>query len=315
MNRNYEPEYMAEQNKTYSLQEVEEAIEAGDTLESLAIRCTEDNAVILNIGDGITGRIEFEDIEFRLDGVEVRPISAISRVGRHVKYIPVDIKQIADGKYEVCCSRKLAQEICYDNYVSRLIPGDIIDAKVSKIEKYGVFCDIGCGIVALLPTNYISITHIADPVNTLGGIKKLKVVVRQIQSDGKIQLTHRELIGTWDEEVSKFKEGQAVCGVVLAVQEYGVFIRISQNLSGLANIPREIKVKTGDIVSVYITSITHENMKVKLSIIDRIDGNSEQISFKYYIKSGHIDKWVYTSKHNISDKRRIETDFTEMDRR
>lgn len=310
MSRTFEPEYMAEKNRTYSLQEVEEAIDNGDILESMAVSCTEDRTVMLSIGDGITGRITFEDIEFRIDGLETKPISAISRVGRHVKYIPISIKNIEEGKYEVECSRKIAQEICYDEYISRLIPGDIIDAKVVKIERYGVFCDIGCGIVALLPTNYISVTHIVDPRDVLSTIKKLKVVVRQIQDDGKIQLTHKELLGTWDEEISKFKEGQTVCGAVISIKDYGIFVRISQNLSGLANIPGDIEVKPGDIVSVHISSITRENMKVKLNIIDKISDNSEQLSFKYYVEGPHIDKWVYTSKDSKSNKRQIETDFT-----
>lgn len=310
MSRIFEPEYMTEKNRIYSLQEVEDAIENSDILESMAVSCTEDKTVILNIGEGITGYINFQDIEFRIDGLDVKPISAISRVGRHVKYIPISIRNIDEGKYEVMCSRKLAQEICNDKYISRLMPGDIIDAKIVKIEKYGVFCDIGCGIVALLPTNYISVTHIVDPKELLSSVKKLKVVVRQIQEDGKIQLTHKELLGTWDEEISKFKEGQTVCGAIISIKEYGVFVRISQNLSGLANIPTDMEVKPGDIVSVHISNITRENMKVKLHIIDKISNNSEQLSFKYYVEEPHIDKWVYTSKDSKSTKRQIETDFT-----
>jgi small subunit ribosomal protein S1 len=194
--------------------------------------------------------------------------------------------------------------MCYENYISKLSVGDIIDAHVTKIVGYGIFCDIGCGIIALLPTNNISVTHIVNPTVELKGLSTLKVIVKSIKEDNKIELTHKELLGTWKEQIAQFAEGDLVKGTVLSVEDYGVFIRLSQNLSGLAEVPETIELKPGDIVSTRIQSIQDKNMKVKLSVVEKIEDNDDKlIKFKYYVNEPHITDWVYsteTAKKQIS---------------
>ena len=198
------------------------------------------------------------------------------------------------------------------NFISKLIPGDIIDAKVLKIVNYGVFCDIGCGITALLPTNNISVTHVVNPTELLKGLSRMKVVVERNDNPFKIQLSHKELLGTWEEEVAQFQEGDIVPGMVLSVEEYGIFVRISQNLSGLAEISN-INVSTGDLVSVKILSIRPDNMKVKLNITEKIKYDTveeikeaKKLKFKYSQTGGHITKWVYSTQ---TAKKQIVSEF------
>jgi small subunit ribosomal protein S1 len=218
--------------------------------------------------------------------------------------MPIDFHIEDDGTVIVNCSRKAVQKMCYENYISKLSVGDIIDAHVMKIVGYGIFCDIGCGIIALLPTNSISVTHIVNPMVELKGISTLKVIVKAIREDGKIELTHKELLGTWKEQIAQFAEGDLVKGTVLSVEDYGVFIRLSQNLSGLAEVPEGLELNSGDTVSVRIQSIQDKNMKVKLSIVEKIEDNEDKtIRFKYYVNEPHITDWVYsteTAKKQIS---------------
>ena len=196
--------------------------------------------------------------------------------------------------------------MCYDDYISKLTPGDVIDAHALKIVSYGIFCDIGCGIVALLPTNNISVTHIVDPMNELKGISALKVVVKNIDENLRVELSHKELLGTWEEEVADMHDGDVTYGTVLSVESYGTFVRISQNVSGLAdNI--DFDVEPGDLVSVRIQSIQHKNMKVKLTIIDNIGSVEDKpMRFKYYITEGHISDWVYSTD---TARKKIESHF------
>lgn len=69
-------------------------------------------------------------------------------------------------------------------------------------------------------------------------------------------MTHKELLGTWMENASWFCPGETVRGTVRSVKEYGSFIELTPNLSGLAD-ARE-KLDPGDGVSVYIKSIRPE---------------------------------------------------------
>lgn len=301
----YSPEYLTGMKREpMTMKFVHRAISNGAILEALVTSCDDDLTLKLELGKGIYGYIPFEDIEYRHDNSEIKDIAALSKVGRHIKFKMISFSK-ENGQIKVHCSRKEAQKDCYENYISKLSPGDITDARIVRIENYGVFCDIGCGFVALLPTNNISVTHVVNPKELLENISRLKVVVKEINTDGKIQLTHKELLGTWTEEASKFSRGDTVCGAVLSVEEYGVFIRLSQNLSGLAAPTQDIKINTGDLVSVRINSISDKSMKIKLTIIDKIDNCSESVRFKYYKTEGNIKEWVYSD----TGKKRISTTF------
>lgn len=302
----YSPEYITHRNREeMSLNAVKQAIRMQSILEARVIKCDSDNNLTIEIGKNIIGIIPFSELEYHPDGTPIKPASATSKVNRHIKYIPISIRK-EDDIFIVDCSRKQVQKICYDNYISNLTPGDVIDAYVLKIMNYGIFCDIGCGIVALLPTNNISVTHIVNPAIELRGISTLKVVVNHIDENYRVELTHKELLGTWEEEVASFNEDDVTYGTVLSVEEYGVFVRLSQNLSGLADIT-ELELKPGDLVSVRIQSIQNRNMKIKLTIIDKVGAaNDKPMRFKYYITEPHIKDWVYST---ATAKKQIESHF------
>lgn len=302
----YSPEYMTHRNRgELSLNAIKQAIRMQSILEARVIKCDSDNNLTIEIGKNIIGIIPFSELEYHPDGTPIKPASATSKVNRHIKYIPISVRK-EDDLFIVDCSRKQVQKICYDNYISKLTPGDVIDAYVLKIMNYGIFCDIGCGIVALLPTNNISVTHIVNSAIELKGISTLKVVVNRIDENYRVELTHKELLGTWEEEVASFSEDDVTYGTVLSVEEYGVFVRLSQNLSGLADIT-ELELKPGDLVSVRIQSIQNRNMKIKLTIIDKVGTATDKpMRFKYYITEPHIKEWVYST---ATAKKQIESHF------
>lgn len=302
----YDPEFFSGMKREpMTLNFIKQAIEDKAVLEALVISCDNEHTLKLNLGKGIAGEIKFNELEYNYNGSDSKVVAAISKVGKRVKFIPTDIDK-QGGEYVVQCSRRLAQQDCFDNYISKLQVGDIIPAKTIKSENYGVFCDIGCGIVALLPTSCVSTTHIVNPKETLKDLGNLYVVIRSIDKDFRIQLTHKELLGTWDEEASRFSVGDVVIGTILRVEDYGYFIKLSQNLSGLAELVDDLNLKPGDRVSVKINAIMSINMKVKLEILEKLDIELEKIKFEYTKTSGHLDKWVYsTSKSN----KRIETIF------
>lgn len=302
----YSPEYITHRNREeMSLNAIKQAIRMQSILEARVTKCDSNNNLTIEIGKNIIGIIPFNELEYHPDGTPIKPASATSKVNRHIKYIPISIRK-EDGIFIVDCSRKQVQKICYDNYISNLTPGDVIDAYVLKIMNYGIFCDIGCGIVALLPTNNISVTHIVNPAIELRGISTLKVVVNHVDENYRVELTHKELLGTWEEEVTSFNEDDVTYGTVLSVEEYGVFVRLSQNLSGLADVT-ELELKPGDLVSVRIQSIQNRNMKIKLTIIDKVGTATDKpMRFKYYITEPHIKDWVYST---ATAKKQIESHF------
>lgn len=231
-----------------------------------------------------------------------RDIALISRVGKAVCFTVMGFENTVDGVRAVL-SRRLAQEACRRQYLTCRRTGDIVRAKVTRLESFGAFCDIGCGVTALMPIAGMSVSRISHPRDRLRVGMDICAVILSME-DGRICLSQRELLGTWEQNVARFSQGETVMGIVRSIEPYGVFIELAPNLAGLAE-PRD-DLAPGQMVSVYIKSILADKMKVKLIIID-VGGQAPPPAVPdYYITEGHIDRFVYSPP---AADRRIEMVF------
>ena len=257
-------------------------------VEATVTLCDYEHNLLVDLGE-IKGIIPREEGAIGIREGTVRDIALISRVGKPVSFIIESVD--ADNKTAVL-SRRAAQEKCQAEYISSLIPGDIINAKVTHLENFGAFCDIGCGIIALMPIDAISVSRISHPSDRFSSGDSIKAAVKSIDELGRVSLSQRELLGTWEENAAEFLQGETVEGIVRTVEDYGIFIELAPNLAGLAE-PRD-DVEAGQKVSVYIKSIIKEKMKLKLIIIDVFDAEKRSSPIKYFIDDGHIDRWQYS---------------------
>ena len=160
----------------------------------------------------------------------------------------------------------------------------------------------------MLPLEHISVSRISHPADRFSPGQKILAVIRAMDPERRrFTLTHRELLGTWMENASRFQVGDTVTGIVRSIREYGTFIELTPNLSGLAD-NRE-GICEGDAVSVRIRSIRPENMKVKLQLIDRLPPPENPAPLRYQITDGVLERWIYSPPGCV--KTPVETDFTE----
>ncbi len=274
-----------------SVTALKEAMLTGDILEAKAFMCDSEHNLIVNLGS-IRGVIPKNEGALGIKEGTVRDIALISRVGKSVCFTVTEICTDKRGLPYAILSRRNAQLKCREEFVSTLTPGDIISAKITHLESFGAFCDIGCGIIALLPIDSISVSRISHPRDRFRTGDTIKAVVKNIAEDGKITLTHKELLGTWAENADKFCAGQTVSGVIRSVESYGIFVEITPNLAGLAEPRNDCFI--GQKTSVYIKSIIPEKMKVKLIIIDNFDSDYSP-KIEYFKSEGHIDSWFYST--------------------
>ena len=278
-----------------------EAALAGTVLEARAVMC--DAAHNLHVEmPAMPGIIPYEEGAVGIADGTTRDIALISRVGKAVCFTVNGFEHTADGVRAVL-SRRAAQERCRTHYLRRLSPGDILPARVTRLETFGAFCDIGCGLSALMPIAGMSVSRIAHPADRLRVGMDILGVVSSMEN-GRICLSQRELFGTWEENVALFTQGETVIGVVRSVESYGVFIELTPNLAGLAE-PRQ-DLYPGQCVSVYIKSILPEKMKVKLIVIDTATAQPAVEEPSYFITEGHLDRWVYSP---AAAPKRIESVF------
>lgn len=285
-----------------ALQGVREAMERGEILEARAVMCDSEHNLSVDLGC-MRGFIPREEGAVGIREGTVRDIAVISRVGRAVSFLVTDIVTDAAGRTLAILSRAGAQRRCIKEYINTLVPGDIIPARVTHLEPFGAFCDIGCGVAALMPIDTISVSRIEHPDERFAVGMDIRAVIKS-RVGTRITLSHKELLGTWEENAASFAVGETVAGVVRSIENYGAFVELTPNLAGLAELRDDLRV--GDAASVYIKSMIPRRMKIKLIIIDTFSRSHVPSPPRYFLGEGHIDRFVYSPQ---DCEKHIETDF------
>ena len=145
--------------------------------------------------------------------------------------------------------------------------GNILQGTVKSIKPYGAFVEVAENVVGLLHLEDISISRIKNPKDRYKVGSKIKVQVKSYDSNtGRLSLSTKELLGSWEDNIKDFSEKTVVKGIVRNRDKYGVFVELKPNLVGLAEY--KSYVSYGDEVNVFIKKISKETKKVKLVIVD-----------------------------------------------
>lgn len=279
-----------------------EAALKGTILEGRVSVCTEAHDMIIDL-PAMKGIIPREEGALGIADGSTRDIALITKVNKPVCFKVMSIAADENGEMTAYLSRRAAQQECLDGFISQLASGDVIPARVTHMEQFGAFVDIGCGIPSLIPIDAISVSRISHPSDRFYNGEDIKVIVKAC-SDGRVWLSHKELLGTWEENAALFKAGETVSGTIRSVESYGIFVELTPNLAGLAE-PKE-GVKEGQQAGVYIKALIPEKMKVKLIIVDVFDSVRIPKQIEYFTDKTKIEHWRYSTEQS---QRVIETRF------
>lgn len=190
-------------------------------------------------------------------------------INKKNKKIPVCIKEIiesADGKFEIICSKKILELKVRKWMYMHLKPGVKLKGKVVSIVDYGAFVDVGGGVMGLIKLSDISNSPLRNPNEILKVGQRINVIVKKYDRDtGKIELSYKEQLGNFEQNVKKIKEGDILEGTVKNRIKTGVFVEIKPGLVGLAEHVNGIEY--GQKVLVSVKKISIEKEKIKLVII------------------------------------------------
>ena len=237
-------------------------------------------------------------------GEAIKDIAVLTRVGRPTCFVITGTSVEDNGQEIYLLSRAAAQRRCRREYLDALEPGSVIPCTVTHIENFGAFCDIGCGISALLPIDCLSVSRISSPNDRVQVGQQLLCAIKNRDVQGRIVLTLRELLGTWSENAACFAPGETVVGIVRSVEDYGVFIEIAPNLAGLAE--ADSSLHPGQAVSVYIKNILPDKMKIKLVVVNKNLSQPLRFEPHYFVTRGRLKKWTYSTPQS---HKQIETIF------
>jgi len=304
-NKIYLPEGLREP-LPLTLPALKDARDRGTILEGMVTRC--DSSLNLHVdlgcGEGIIPRPEA--VASWISGAG-RDIALLSRVGKPVCFHVTGLAADEKGAPSITLSRRSAQEEAGRYFAGHLRPGMVLSARITHMEPFGAFADIGCGVIALLPIEHISVSRIPHPDQRFRRGQRILAAVSAVDpSLPRFTLTHKELLGTWLENASRFHAGETVTGIVRSVQDYGCFVELAPNLSGLAD--RKAGIREGDRVSVYLRSIRPERMKIKLHIIEKLPSLRLPPPLRYQRTDGPLERWVYSPPG--CEKPAVETVFS-----
>ncbi len=263
------------------------SVNTGNIYQAMCIKCDEFHNLHVDLG-GLKGIIPREETALDMKNGKAKEVAILSRVGKPVSF---QVMSIGENGL-VLLSRRAAQEEAKRYFLSAVHVGDVIPAVVQNPADFGAFCDIGCGLTALMRIDRCCISRLQSTSDLLCTGQHIFCAVLHIDDhSGRIELTGRELLGTWQENAQLFRQGQTVAGVVRSIMPYGAFIELTPNLSGLAE-PEE-GLEIGTPVSVYIRSIQEQKHKIKLNILEKLPYPAQRPSTEYRVTQGRLSKWEY----------------------
>jgi len=152
-----------------------------------------------------------------------------------------------------------------------------IEGKITAITNFGVFVSFGEGIEGLIHISELAWQRIDSPSEMYKVGDNIKAEI--ISIDGaKVFLSAKKLLkDPWLEASAKYKTGQVVPGIILKINPFGLFVKLDDEIHGLAHIsqlnlePKE-KIselfKADEVKDFEIVSISPAEHRLGLKLAD-----------------------------------------------
>ena len=119
-----------------SMAELRAAIVSGEILQATALAFDVHRQLRFDLG-GVRGVMPFAACAEGADTGAVRDIAVLTRVGRATCFVIESLEEDAEGRPFFRLSRAKAQQMCREEYLDALGPGDILPCAVTHIESFG----------------------------------------------------------------------------------------------------------------------------------------------------------------------------------
>lgn len=147
-----------------------------------------------------------------------------------VKIIDCDQK---NGKIILSEKAKVSKEI--EAKLAGCKVGDVVSGEVSGIVDFGAFI-IFDGIEGLIHISELAWELVEKPSDIVKTGEKIEAQIITIEG-GKVSLSLKALKpNPWDEIEKKYKKGDVITGLVVRFNPFGAFVRVDNEIQGLAHI-------------------------------------------------------------------------------
>ena len=114
--------------------------------------------------------------------------------------------------------------------------GMIVEGKITAITNFGVFVNFDDGMEGLIHISELAWQRIDSPSELYKVNDKIKAEIVSIDGS-KIFLSAKKLLqDPWLEASAKYKVGQIISGTILKINPFGLFVKLDEEIHGLAHI-------------------------------------------------------------------------------
>ncbi|MDR3608095.1 MAG: 30S ribosomal protein S1 [Oligoflexia bacterium] len=247
-----------------------------------------DYGAFVELEDGVEGLIHVSEMSWT---ERVKHPSKVLNVGDEVecKVLEVDSKQ-----KRISLGLKQLQANPWDELELKFPIGTIVEGTVKSVTDFGVFVDLNVGIDGLVHVSDLSWTKkFAHPSEKFKKDDPIKAVVLGIDKENeKFSLGIKQLErDPWESIKTRYRQGQAIDGVVTKLTDFGAFVEIEEGVEGLIYVseiadhriekPADV-LKLGDKVRAEILSIEPRERRIGLSI-KQLGRSEERANYESFV--------------------------------
>jgi ribosomal protein S1 len=194
---------------------------------------------------------------------------------------PVEVVEVDRERRRIVVSRRAILARQRDEKrqtaVKSLEPGSVVSGRVTKVEPFGAFVDLG-GVEGLVHVSQMAWKRVEKPDEIVKAGDVVKVQVLEVSEDGRrIGLGMKQLLpDPWITTTAEHPPGSLVEGTVTRLAPYGAFVQIAEGVEGLAHIsqlsPHDVRsarevVKEGQKVTVRVVNVDLDQRRIGLSLL------------------------------------------------
>ena len=260
--------------------EVENELEVGDAIK-VTVSNIEDYGAFVDLGNDIEGFLHISEISWNKN---IQNPKDFLNEGQE---IDVEVIEIDSKGRRLRVSLKKLLDKPFDEFAKTHKEGDIIKGVVATLTDFGAFVKLG-SIDGLLHNEdaYWNKNEKCKDLMKTGDEVEVKIIKIDKEKE-RVSLSRKGLIASPVQEFAKkYKLDDSVSGVVRDIKDFGVFIKIDNEMDALvrnedlAPLKKE-EIKIGDTINGVISLIDEANNRIRVSI-RRLERQKERASVKSF---------------------------------
>ncbi|MDY4920819.1 MAG: 4-hydroxy-3-methylbut-2-enyl diphosphate reductase [Phascolarctobacterium sp.] len=186
-------------------------------------------------------------------------------------------------------ARAAAEEAAY----ASVAEGDVLPGKVVKVAEFGLFVEVGAGLVGLVHNTELSWDRNVKAADVAGEGDEVTVLVKKIDRENKrVALSIKATLeDPWKVEAGQFNVGDIVEAEVVRFLPFGAIVKLSDKVEGLVHISEiaqeriakpDDALELGQVVKAEVIKMDLESKKIGLSI-SKVKRDAEKNEYRSYM--------------------------------